>query len=285
MRVLLASKELDLLQATKFALECRGLTVLLVVREPDIVKYIAEGDIDILALDAGLSGERTGRIVERIKGDQRLAETVLVLFSRSGSQLQNACPDLGVLHQADDVIAEMFDESVLIDRVSSAAKRLRIERSQYHTHASEWKDPYAVNSTEERRIDNRFKLDAAITIRGKDLLRQPFEEETSMVNLSGGGAYLKSTHHLLENTGLDISFRSPYATNGDLNLRSTVVRAEPGDDRQDPKRRRAAVRFNDDVKQNIEFHLLLARLSGVPGSGPQSVVPAEEGANAQETPS
>lgn len=285
MRVLLASRELDLLQATKFALECRGLTVLLVVREPDVVRYIAEGDIDILALDAGLTEDRTGRIVQRIKGDQRLAETVLILFSSRGSQLQNACPDLSVLHQADDVIVEMFDESVLIDSVSSAARRLRIERSRYYAHASEWQDPYAVNSTEERRTHKRFKLDAAITIRGKDLLRQPFEEETSMVNLSGGGAYLKSTHHLPENTGLDISFNSPSATNGALNLRSTIVRAEPGDDRREPKRRRVAVTFNDEVKQNIEFHLLLAKLSGAAGSRLQSVVPAEEAANAQETPS
>jgi hypothetical protein len=50
---------------------------------------------------------------------------------------------------------------------------------------------------------------------------------------------------------------------GALELRSTVVRTEHGNDRNELKRRRVAVRFNDDVKQSIEFHFVLARLSGV----------------------
>jgi DNA-binding response OmpR family regulator len=264
MTVLLASRELDLLQATKFALECRGLTVLLAVREADIVNYLVEGVVDILALDIGLSENGTGKIVERIQGDHRFVGPVLILFSKSLAQLQNACSDRDVLDQADDVLVEMFDESGLIDKVTSAARRVRIEKSQYHAHAAEWKDPYAVNSLSERRKDPRFRLDAPIKIRGKDLLREPFEEDTLMVNLSGGGAYLKSRHHLEKHAPLEISVRGPYATNGALDLRSTVVRAEHGNDRQDPKRRRAAVRFNDDVKQSIEFQLLLAKLSSAP---------------------
>lgn len=262
MTILLASRELDLLRATKFALECRGLTVLLVVREPDIVKVV-EGDVDILALDVALSENGTSRIVGRIKGNQQLAKTVLILFSRSRTQLQNACSDRGVLDQVDDVLVGMFDESGLIDKVTSAARRLRIEKSKYHAHASEWNDPYAVNPLEERRKDKRFSLDALVTIKGKDVLRKPFEEEMSMVNVSGGGAYLKSRHHLEENTGLEMSVRGSDAANGAFDLRSIVVRTEPGNDRQEPNRRRVAVRFNDDVKQSIEFHLLLARLSGV----------------------
>jgi len=252
-----------LLRATKFALECRGLTVLLAVREPDIVNHLVEGVVDIVALDVGLSENGTGKIVERIQGDHRSVGLVLILFSKSRGQLQIACSDRDVLDQADDVLVEMFDEAGLIDKVTSAARRLRIEKSQYHAHAAEWQDPYALNPLEERRRDERFRLDALITIKGKDLLREPFEEDTSMVNLSGGGAYLKSRHPLEEHAPLDISVRSPYATNGAFDLRSTVVRAEPGNDRQDPKRRRAAVRFNDDVKQSIEFQLLLARLSSV----------------------
>lgn len=262
MNVLLASRELDLLRATKFALECRGLQVLLGVREPDIIK-VAQHDVDILALDVALSENGTSAIVKRIRGNQQLAGTVLILFSRSRTQLQNACCDRGVLDQVDDVLVGMFDESGLIDKITSAARRLRVEKSEYYANASDWNDPYALNPLEEKRKDKRFSLDAPVTIKGKDLLRVPFEEETSIVNVGGGGAYLKSRHHLEENTGLEMSVRSPGSANGAFDFRSIVVRTEPGNDRHEPKRRRVAVRFNDDVKQNIEFHLLLARLSGV----------------------
>ncbi len=263
MTVLLASRELDLLRATKFALECRGLTVLLAVREADIVNYLVQGVVDILTLDVGLCENGAGKIVERIQGDHRSASSVLILFSKSRGQLRNACSDRDVLDQADDVLVEMFDESSLIDKVTSAARRLRIEKSQYHLHSAEWEDPYTLDPLEERRKDQRLRVDVPIKIRGKDLLREPFEEDTSMVNLSGGGAYLKSRHHLEENAPLDILVRNPYAADGAFELRSTVIRAEPGNDKQDPKRRRAAVRFNEDVKQSIEFQLLLARISSV----------------------
>jgi DNA-binding response OmpR family regulator len=262
MNVLLASRELDLLRATKFALECRGLQVLLVVREPDIIK-VAQGDVDILALDVALSENGTSAVVKQIRDNQQLAAIVLILFSRSRAQLQNACCDRGVLDQVDDVVAGMFDESGLIDKITYAARRLKIEKSEYHAHASDWNDPYAVNPLEERRRDKRFSLDALVKIKGKDLLRRPFEEETSVVNLSGGGAYLKSRYYLEENTGLEISVCSRDTNNGAFDVRSIVVRTEPGNDRHESKKRRVAVRFNDDVKQNIEFHLLLARLSGV----------------------
>jgi len=264
MTVLLASREIDLLRAAKFALECRGFAVVPVIGTPEIANQVSENGVDIIVLDVGLSLTATSKIVQQVKDDPRFAGTALILLANSRAQLRTACPDRGVLNKADDVLVEMFDESDLIDKVKSAARCLRMEKSHYHRHEHEWKDPYAANSFEERRKEERFELELPVIIRGKDQLGEPFEEETFMINVSGGGAYLKGEYHVEENAVLEISVRSPYVTDGALELRSTVVRTEHGNDRHEPKRRRVAVRFNDDVKQNIEFHLVLAKLSGVP---------------------
>ena len=261
MTVLLASNDVDLLRATKFALECRGFTVMLVMREMDIANHLS-ADIDIIALDIRLSQNGTGKKVEHIRSDPRCAGTALILFSRSRAELQEACSDRSVLNEADDILVEMFDESDLIDRITSAAKRLRLEKSQYHRDGSEWKDPYAANSPEERRKDKRFRLDAPATIRGRDVFGELFEEETLMLDVSAGGAYLKSEYHLEENTRLEISVRSPHTVGDSFDVRGTIVRTEQGNDKQEFKRKRVAVKFSDEVKQSMEFHLLLATLSG-----------------------
>ncbi|MCK5558629.1 MAG: PilZ domain-containing protein [Candidatus Hydrogenedentes bacterium] len=262
MTVMLVSREPQLLRPTKFALEREGFAVVPVVREPDIASDVSESGVDIIVLDAGFGQEGTGRIAEQVKGDPKFAETVLILFSTSRAQLQRACVDRDVLKNVDDVLVEMFDGSDLVDKVKSAAKRMKMGRSKYNRQASEWKDPYAASSIDERREDERFSLDAPVTVRGKDLLGEPFEEETSMLNLSAGGAYLKSDYHVEDNTGLEISVRAPHAPGGIFDIRGAVVRMEQGIDRREPKRRRVAVRFGDDVRQNIDFHLLLAKLSG-----------------------
>jgi len=263
MTVLLASRELDLLRAATFALECRGFTVMPVMRAPEVVNHVSENGVDIVVLDVALSLSATPTIVQQVKDDPRFAGTALILLANSRAQLRTACPDREVFNKADDVLVEMFDESDLIDKVKSATRRLRIEKSRYHSRDPEWKDPYAASSFEERREEERFRVEVPVIIRGRDQLGEPFEEETLMVNVSGGGAYLKSEYHIEENTGLEISVRNPHAADGALELRSTVVRAEHGNDRHEPKRRRVAVRFNDDVQQSMEFHLALAKMSGL----------------------
>ena len=159
------------------------------------------------------------------------------------------------------VVVETFDESDLIGTVESAARRLRIERTEHQKKLSQWMDLYAEAYPEERRKDERLKLDVPVTIRGKDVLGEPFEEETLMLNVSAGGGYVRTENHVERNTGLQIWLRDPQVADGIFNMRGTVVRTDQGEDRLEAKRRRLAVMFADDVKQNIEFHLLLARLS------------------------
>ena len=265
MRVLLASTDPDLLHATKFSLEYRGFKVTLLVPKRAIAAQLSESGADIIVLDIGFSGIRTGAIVEHLKDSQRLAEVILILFSKSRSQLQRACSDRKVLNKADYVLVEMFDESDLIGKIESAARFLRIERSQYHKESHQWEDPYAATYPEERREDECFKVNAPITIRGKDVLEEPFQEQTTMINSGAEGAYLKTEFHVENGADLDISVRAPQARNGTFDIKGTVVRMELGSARDGPKRRRVAVRFADDVTQNMEFHLLLARLSAQAG--------------------
>ena len=262
MTILLVSREPELLRPTKFALEREGLAVIPVVRESEISKSFSRRNIDIMVLDVRLSQTETGKIVERVKGDPRSAEALLILFSQSRAELRKACADGLTLNEVDDVVVEMFDGSDLIDKIRSAARCLKIEKSRYHGDGSGWDDPYAVSSIVERRKDERSSLETPVIMRGKDLLDEPFEEETLMVNVSAGGAYLKSRHHVEDNTTLQISIGGPHVADGTFDLRGTVVRTERGDKQHDPMKRRVAVRFADDVKQSIEFHLLLARMSG-----------------------
>ena len=261
MTVLLASTDVDLLRATTFALESRGFTVVSVVHKREIAVQVAECGADIIVLDVRFSQTETSRIVKRIKDDQKLAGTVLILLSSSHVRLKEACPDRGVLNKADRVVVETFDESDLIGTVESAARRLRIERTEHQKKLSQWMDLYAEAYPEERRKDERLKLDVPVTIRGKDVLGEPFEEETLMLNVSAGGGYVRTENHVERNTGLQIWLRDPQVADGIFNMRGTVVRTDQGEDRLEAKRRRLAVMFADDVKQNIEFHLLLARLS------------------------
>jgi hypothetical protein len=263
MTVLLASKEVDLLSAAKFALECRGFRVMLATRAPEIANFISANGVDIVALDVAMNPAATPKIVQQVKDGQRFADATLILFASSCAQLRAACADRGILNLADDVLVDMFDESDLINQIRSAARRLRIEKSHYHRQDAEWKDPYEERSFEERRKKERFPLEAPVTVKGKDKLGEPFEEETFMINVSGGGACFKSEYHIDENTGLELSVRSPDILGGVLDLRGTVVRTEYGNDRREPKRRRVAVRFNDDVQQSMEFHLALAKMSGL----------------------
>jgi DNA-binding response OmpR family regulator len=262
MRLLLGTTDVDLLRATTFALESRGLAVVPMVPKREIAVQVTERDADIVVLDVGFSQTETGRIVKRIKDDQRLAGTVLILFSSSHARLKEACPDRGVLNKADEVVVETFDESDLIGTVESAARRLRIERTQHQKKLSQWMDLYAEAYPEERRKNERLKLDVPVTIRGKDVLGEPFEEETMMLNVSAGGACLKTENHLENNSGLEISVPDPHVADSIFNMRGTVVRTDHGEDRLEAKRRRLAVRFADDVRQDMEFHLLLARFSG-----------------------
>jgi CheY-like chemotaxis protein len=263
MTVLLASTELDLLSAAKFALECRGFRVMLATRAAEIANFISANGVNIVALDAAMNPAATPKMVQQIKDDQRFADTALILFASSSAQLRGACADRGILNLADDVVVDMFDESDLVNKVGSAARRLRIEKSHYHRQNAGWKDPYEASSFEERRKEQRFPLEAPVTVKGKDKLGEPFEEETFMINVSGGGACFKSAYHLNENTGLEATVRMPDVLEGILDLRGTVVRAEQGDDRHEAKRRRVGVRFNDDVQQSMVFHLALAKMSGL----------------------
>jgi CheY-like chemotaxis protein len=253
MRVLLASTDPDLLHATKFSLECRGFKVTLLVPKRAIAAQLSESGADIIVLDIGFSGIRTGAIVEHLKDSQRLAEVILILFSKSRSQLQRACSDRKVLNKADYVLVEMPDESDLIGKIESAARFLRIERSQYHKESHDWEGPYAANSRREQRKVKRFRLS------------EPFEEQTTMINSGAQGAYLKTEFHVENGADLEICVRDPEAPNGTFDIKGAVVRTELGSTRDEPKRRRIAVRFADDVTQNIEFHLLLARLSAQVG--------------------
>jgi len=261
MTVLLASKELDLLSAAKFALECRGFRVMLATRAPEVANFVSANGVDIVALDVAVNPAATPRIVQQVKGDPRFAEATLILFARSSAQLRAACADRDILNLADDVLVDMFDESDLIDRVASAARRLRIGKSHYHRQDAGWEDPYGNTSFQERRKNARIAVEVPVIIKGKDKLGESFEEETLMINVSGGGACFKSEYHVAENTGLEVSVRSPDISEGVLDVGGTVVRTEHGNDRREPKRRRVAVRFNDDVQQSMEFHLALAKIS------------------------
>jgi len=265
MRVLLASTDPDLLHATKLSLEYRGFKVTLLAPKRAIAAQLSESGADIIVLDVGFSRTRTGAIVEQLKDSQRLAEVILILFSKSRSQLQKACPDRKVLNKADYVLAEMFDESDLIGKIESAARFLRIERSQYHKESRDWEEPYAANSRREQRKVKRFRLNTPVTVRGKGVLSEPFEEQTTMINSGAEGAYLKTEFHVENGADLEICVRDPEAPNGTFDIKGAVVRTELGSARDEPKRRRIAVRFADDVTQNIEFHLLLARLSAQVG--------------------
>jgi CheY-like chemotaxis protein len=265
MRVLLASTDPDLLHATAFSLECKGFKVTLLVPRRAIAAQLSESGADIVVLDVGFSRTRTSAIVEQLKDDQKFAGIVLILFSKSRSQLQKACSDRKVLNKADYVLVQMPDGSDLIDKIESAARFLRTERSQYRKESHDWEDPYAATYPEERREDECFKVNAPITIRGKDVLEEPFEEQTTMINSGAAGAYVKTEFHIENGADLEISVRDPQAPNGTFDTRGTVVRTELGGNGHESKRRRVAVRFADDVTQNIEFHLLLARLSAQAG--------------------
>lgn len=262
MTVMLVSREPELLRPTKFMLERQGFAVIPVVREPQIAGDLPESGIDIMVLDAAFGQERTSGIVGQIRSDPRFAETVLILFSRNRAQLQKACLDRGVLKDVDDVLVEVFDDSELIDQIKSAARRVRVGRSAYNRQVADWKDPYDASTLDDRREDERFSLNTPVIIRGKDLLGEPFEEETSMLNISAGGACLKSEYYLEANTGVEIAVTAPQAPGDDFEIRGAVVRMDQGTGNHEPKRRRVAVRFTDGVRHSIDFHLLLAKLSG-----------------------
>jgi len=261
MRVLLASTDSDLLRATEFSLECRGYKVTLLMPKRAIAAQLSESGADIIVLDVEFSRTRTAAIVERLKDDQKYAGIVLILLSRSRTQLQKACPDRKVLNKADYVLVEMFDESDIINRIESAARFLRTEGAQYHKEGHDRADPYAANSRRERRRDKRFPLDTQIAVRGKDVLGEPFEEQTTMTNIGAEGACLKTEFHLDNGADLEMSIRDPQAPDGTFDIRGTVLRTEIGGNKHEPKRRRVAVRFVDDVKQNTEFRLFIARLA------------------------
>jgi len=260
MRVFLASTDPDLLRATEFSLECRGFKVTLLVPKRAIAAQLAESRADIIVLDIEFSGTRTRAIVERIKDDQAYAGIVLIVFCRSRSQLHKACPDRKVLNKADCVLVQMRDESDLMDQIESAARFLRLERSRHDKEAPE-RDAYEANLGRERRRDKRFRLDAAVAVKGKDVFDEPFEEQTTMINSGVKGACLKTEFHVHNGTDLEISVLDPQAPGAAFDIRGNVVRTELGGDPHESKHRRVAVRFTDDVRQNIEFHLLIARLS------------------------
>ena len=268
MKVLLASTDSDLLLKTKFSLECRGFEVVPFVPRRDAAAQLLEHQADILVLDVGLSRARTGAIVEQIKGDERCKGTIVILFSGGHTQLRRAFPERGALNRADDVYVQTLDGFDLIDRIELAGRRLKMERSHYHREAPEWDDPYTPASREERRKDKRFKLNVPVTLRGKDVLGEPFEEETLMLDSSAEGASLKTDFHVAHKSNLEISVHEPGLAEGVLNMKGTVVRTELGADRFESKPRRVAVRFADEVTQNFEFHLLLARLAARAEVGP-----------------
>jgi len=261
MKVLLASTDSDILLRTKFSLECRGVEVALFVPRREVAAQLLEHEADILVLDVGFSGARTGAIVERIKRDQRFKGAIVILFSGGHTELRRAFPEREALNRADDVYVETLDGFELIDRIETAARRLRVERSRYRRDAAEWDDLYTRASREERRKDKRLKLNVPVTARGKDVLGEPFEEETVMLDSSAGGAYLKTEFHVEHKSDVEISVHEPGLPDGGLTMRGTVVRTEFGSDRFAPKPRRVAVRFADELTHNFEFHLLLAKLA------------------------
>jgi CheY-like chemotaxis protein len=262
MTVMLVSREPELLRLTKFALESEGFAVVPVVREPQIADHVPESGIDIMVLDAAFSQEGVGGIVEQVRSDPRFAETVLILFSRNRAQLRRACADGDVLKAVDEVLLGIFGDSDLIDDVKSAARRVRMGRSEYNKQAVDWNDPYDATTLDDRRKDERFSLNAPVIIRGKDLLGEPFEEETLMLNVSAGGACFKSEYYVENNAGLEMSVAAPEAPGGSFEIGGAVVRMDQGVLNHEAKRRRVAVRFGDSVKHSIDFHLLLAKLSG-----------------------
>jgi DNA-binding response OmpR family regulator len=229
---------------------------------------LSESGADIIVLDVGFSGTRTGAIIEQIKGDERFKGIIIILFSGGHTQLRRAFPERGALNKADDVCVRTFDESELIDRIESAARHLRMERSQYRREVHESDGLYTPTSRDERRKDKRFKPNAPVTVRGKDMLGEPFEEETVMLDSSAGGAYLKTEFHVEHKSELEISVHEPGLAEGVLTIRGTVVRRELGSDRFESKPRRVAVRFADELTQNFEFHLLLAQLAARAEAGP-----------------
>jgi CheY-like chemotaxis protein len=259
---MLVSREPELLRPTKFTLERQGFSIIPVVREPQIAGDLPESGVDIIVLDVAFSLQETGRMVERVKSDPRFEDTVLILFSKNRAELQRACLDRGVLKDVDDVLVEVFDDSELIDRIKSAARRMRVGRSEHNRQVADWKDPYDASTLDDRREDERFNLNTPVIMRGKDLLGEPFEEETSMLNVSAGGACLKSEHYLEANTAVEIEITARQARGGDFEMRGAVVRMDQGTGNHEPKRRRVAVRFADGVRHSIDFHLLLAQLSG-----------------------
>jgi len=262
MTIMLVSRESELLHRARFALEREGFAVVPVVREQEVAGNLPESGVDIIVLDVGFSLEETGMMVQRVKSDPRFSETVLLLFSRSRAELQRACLTRESLRNVDDVVVEVFDGSDLIDEIKCAATRVRMGRSLYNKQASEWKDPYDASAPDERREYERFSLDTPVTVRGKDLLGESFEEKTSMLNVSAGGAYLKSEYYVEANAGLGLSVSAPDAPGGNFEIRGAVIRMDQGTDNHERKRRRVAVRFADDMKHSIDFHLLLAKLSG-----------------------
>jgi CheY-like chemotaxis protein len=261
MTVLLGTTDIELLSALEFVLGCKGIKSMPVMSRHDLPSQVADTGAEIVVLDVELYGAGTLKVVEQIKDDPGLRGTFLVVFSRSRARLKEACGDSSILNKTDEVVVEFSDGSELIDKIESAAKRLRLEKSQYHRQSLQWKEPYGASFPEERRREERFRLNVPVTIRGKDVLGEPFEEETLMVNASAGGSYLRSEYHMEDNSGLEILVRERDGAGAVFNMRGTIVRTEHSNDRHDLKRRRLAVRFSDDVKQNMEFHLWLARLS------------------------
>jgi hypothetical protein len=81
----------------------------------------------------------------------------------------------------------------------------------------------ATEPTAQRRRSTRIVRSIPLTVRGVDLLSQPFEERTATVALNTFGCKYPSKHHLPKNTWITLEIPAPEDADGPHRVRARVV--------------------------------------------------------------
>jgi len=118
-KILIVDDEPDILKLTSLRLKISGYDVLTATNGKDALDLIRQHRPDLVLVDSllplvGKSNIRGAEVCERIRKDEQLKETIIILFTaRSDTMTAEKAKQLGV----NDYMTKPFDPEELLDKI------------------------------------------------------------------------------------------------------------------------------------------------------------------------
>jgi len=115
-RILFVDDEVDVQKVAVFRLRKAGYEVVTAVNSDEALDWIQKERFDLIFLDLRLPGISGAEICKKIKSDENLKKTPVILFTASVRNLPLLTKEVG----ADDFLIKPFETEQLLEKVKNA---------------------------------------------------------------------------------------------------------------------------------------------------------------------